>query len=255
MSSQYGYIFYFGIGSDLLTLPITPSELTISSGSNNKVITLINEGDVNILKLPSLTEIEFEARFPMRKYPYSRDPRSFESYLTIFTEVKEKKIPFQFIVARATPSGEKTWSTNIKVALEDVSIKESAAEGDDVLVTFKLKQYKHYGVTYLKQNNATTTSTSPTVRPTSTPNSTSRTYVVKAGDTLWAIAKKFYGNGAKWRTIYNANKTAIENDAKKHGKNSSREGHWIWPGLTLVIPNITASGSYTGNNATKQTLK
>ena len=54
-----GYDFYFDTKYGLLTLPITPSELTITNGSNNKTVTLINEGEVNILKLPSLTELEF----------------------------------------------------------------------------------------------------------------------------------------------------------------------------------------------------
>ena len=63
-----------------------------------------------------------------------------------------------------------------------------------------------------------------------------KTYTVKSGDCLWNIAKKFYGSGSKWKTIYNANKSAIEKDAKKHGKKSSSNGHWIWPGLKLTIP-------------------
>lgn len=41
--------------------------------------------------------------------------------------------------------------------------------------------------------------------------STKRTYKVKRGDTLWAIAKKYYGSGAKYPTIYNANKNLIKN--------------------------------------------
>lgn len=32
-----------------------------------------------------------------------------------------------------------------------------------------------------------------------------RTYTVKRGDTLWAIAKKYYGNGAKYTKIVKAN--------------------------------------------------
>ena len=84
-----GYDFYFKTSSGVLTFPITPGELTITTGSNNKVVTLISEGDINILKSPALTEVEFEARFPMRKYPYSRTPSKFESYFEIFRKLKE----------------------------------------------------------------------------------------------------------------------------------------------------------------------
>ena len=62
------------------------------------------------------------------------------------------------------------------------------------------------------------------------------TYVVQSGDTLWDISKKFYGSPARYPEIYAANAAAIEADAKRHGKASSNDGYWIWPGLQLTIP-------------------
>jgi len=63
-----------------------------------------------------------------------------------------------------------------------------------------------------------------------------KTYTVVSGDTLWGISKKFYGTGTKYSVIYNANADLIESTAKAHGKKSSSNGHWIWPGETLTIP-------------------
>ena len=148
-----GYNFYFKIDEDVLTFPITPGELSIKSGSNNEVVNLINEGDINILKSPSLTEVEFEARFPMRKYPYARDFEDFKTYFDKFEDLKEKKESFRFIVVRHTPNNERTWDTNLLVSLEDFELTENAEEGDDVLVLFKLKQYKTYGVKVIKKNH------------------------------------------------------------------------------------------------------
>ncbi len=39
-----------------------------------------------------------------------------------------------------------------------------------------------------------------------------KTYTVKPGDTLWAIAKKFLGDGRRWREIYNNNVDVIGKD-------------------------------------------
>lgn len=235
-----GYEFYFKDGSDVLTFPITPSELKINIGSKNKVITLINEGEINIIKSPSLTEVEFEARFPMRKYPYAREFIKFETYWDKFKELKEKKKSFRFIVARTTPNGSNTWDTNLLMALEDIKIKESADEGDDVLISFKLKQFKEYGVKTIKlktdEESSTSTSTSTTNRNDDNKTKSPQTYTVKSGDCGWSIAKKFYGNGSKWNIIYEANKTVIEDMAKKGGRKSSSNGHWIYTGTKLVIP-------------------
>ncbi len=36
-------------------------------------------------------------------------------------------------------------------------------------------------------------------------------YVVRRGDTLWGIAKRYYGNGSRYRRIYRANRGRIRN--------------------------------------------
>ena len=76
-----------------------------------------------------------------------------------------------------------------------------------------------------------------TNKKTSNNSSSSVTsYTIKKGDTLWMIAKKYYGSGVKYTVIYNANKELIESTAKKHGKSSSDNGHWIYPGTKITIP-------------------
>lgn len=71
------------------------------------------------------------------------------------------------------------------------------------------------------------------------------TYTVVPGDTLWAIAKKYFGSGMKYTEIYNANTSLIESTAKNHGKSSSSNGHWIWPGETLTIPGLGGTSTQT----------
>ena len=67
-------------------------------------------------------------------------------------------------------------------------------------------------------------------------SSKSKTYTIVSGDTLWKISTKELGSGAKYMQIYNTNSGVIESAAKSHGKSSSSNGHWIYPGTTLSIP-------------------
>ena len=51
-----------------------------------------------------------------------------------------------------------------------------------------------------------------------------RTHAVKSGDTLWAVAKSYYGNGASYPKIFEANRDKLSDPNK------------IRAGQTLVIP-------------------
>ena len=53
-------------------------------------------------------------------------------------------------------------------------------------------------------------------------------YTIKKGDTLWAIASEFYGNGSKYPLIVEANLEVIK-DADK-----------IYPGQAIRIPELLA---------------
>lgn len=242
--ANYGYNFYFAYDDVVMIFPITPSELSINVGSNNKVVTLINDGDINILKSPALTEINFEARFPMRKYPYSREPWSFQRYFDQFKKIKEDKRSIRFIVVRTTPNDKVTWDTNMLVSIESMELKESADHGDDVIISFKLKQFKEYGVKRLasKPQSNTTTSTSDGNREQNNApsNSGDTNYTVKPGDTLWGISKQQYGDGSHYTEIYNANATTIEKAAKNNGHASSSNGSLIFPGTRLNMPSVRA---------------
>ena len=221
------YHFYMG----KMLCPIAPSKLQIKIGNKNKTMTLINEGEVNILKQVGLTEISFDMLLPNVRYPFATYKSGFRTakyFLDELERLKTSKKPFQFIVTRFFPNRKMLFDTNLKVSLESYEIKESASEGFDVVVSVKLKQYRTYGT---KICNVTFENKTPEVsleetRPTesSPAPTTNETYTVQKGDTLWGIAKKYYGDGSKYTTIHNANKSKINNPSK------------IYVGQTLVVP-------------------
>ena len=76
----------------------------------------------------------------------------------------------------------------------------------------------------MKNGTAKKPTTTTTTNKVVTPTVKKKTYTVKKGDSLWNIAKKYYGKGSEYTKIYNANKDKIKNP------NS------IYPGQVLTIP-------------------
>ena len=245
-----GYDFYIGG----LKLPFAPPSMTITSNGKNEVIDLLNGGEINILHDRALTEVSFTARFPMRNYPYvSGTALNFEAYWAAWRTYRDTQTPVLFVVIRCTPAGRMTWSTVELMAIESLEISEDWEEGDDVLVDISLREYKNYGTKTANITMPSTTGATGTAEATVTATTTAATsagnfgtratqaieqttYKVKSGDTLYDIAKKHFGDGSRWQEIYDANKSAIEADAKSHGKTSSSNGHWIFPSLNLQLP-------------------
>ncbi len=218
-------MYYFYMGSVLL--PITPEKFTLKVKNTNKTVTLINEGEVNFLKDAGLSELEFDALIPAVQYSFAQYDGGFKSpayFTNHFEKLKTEKKPFQFIVTRKMPDGKLLFDTNMTVAIESYTIKEEAKEGFDLVVSFKLKQHRPFGTKIVKviEEKASVTPQRPV--ETSPAPKQNTTYTVKKGDCLWNIAKKFYGNGAKYTKIYEANKDKIRNP------------NLIYPGQVFVIP-------------------
>ena len=95
-------------------------------------------------------------------------------------------------------------------------------------VDVNLKQWRDYGTKTATVEQPQTAGEPATVavekeREESTAP-TAKTYTVKAGDSLWAIAAKYYGKGAEYSKIYNANTDKISNP------------NLIYPGQVLTLP-------------------
>jgi len=246
----------YDIYLDKVLLPVAPSQIKTQIKNKNKTIELINEGDVNLLNSSGLTEISFTVVLPNQKYPFARYVSGFKSaayYLDVLEQYKKNKKPFQLIISRTLPSGSVLFYTNLKVSLEKYDIEDNVKEGFDTKVAINLKQYKEFGTKTVKISTASTRRTqvaSASSRPAGAGANTAGTsYTIVSGDTLWNIAKKKMGSGSQWTTLYNANKTVIENAARSRGKASSNNGHWIYPGTVITIPNGSSSASSGGGSS------
>ena len=212
---------------DGVLLPVTPEKFELKTKNANKTMTLISGMEINFLKEAGLSEIKFDVLIPSVQYSFARYEDGFKSpafFTNHFETLKTSKKPFQLVMVRQFPDGKALFNNNISVSMESYTITEQAKDGFDLTVSIELKQYNHYGtkIVTVTNNVATVTKQRETNKAPKPKQET--TYTVKKGDTLWNIAKKFYGNGSKYTKIYEANKDKITNP------------NVISVGLILVIP-------------------
>lgn len=213
LSDLKDYISYKKLA--VIPLPVTPGALTIKTPSKNQAVTLINEGEVSLLKSPGLKEISFKALLPQNKYPFANyglsgyDATAFIAALKV---LEGSKIPFCFTVTRMTPKGKPLFFTSLLVTLEDYTLEENAEEGTDVILDITLKEYRYYGTTVFKEiedpGGRKAIEVSKT-RDTATKAKPGE-YIVKKGDTLWSIAKKELGDESMEEWLWRWNKDLIE---------------------------------------------
>ncbi|CCL36909.1 LysM peptidoglycan-binding domain-containing protein [Clostridioides difficile] len=226
------YDFYL----DGVQLPIAPAKLEIKITNKNKTVDLINTGEVNILKKEGLSEISFEAEFTHNKLPFCRGTfRDVQFFLSKLELLKTDCKPFQFIVSRQL--GNKVlFNTNRKVSLEEYNIVEDAENGSDFKVAIKLKQYRDYSTKKLVLAPPKNETGRPNVkiepkRVDSVNATNTKTYTVKAGDSLWSICQKQLGNGSLYKKVYELNKTMMD----KANKGKKVPKYTIYKGQVLKL--------------------
>lgn len=223
---------------DGLLYPIPPSKIKVKIKNQNKTLNLINDGEINFLKMAGLTEIQFDLLLPQTKYPfavYSGGFKGADYFLTALEKLKTGKKKFQFILSRTNPKGKLLFDTNLKVSLEDYEITDDAQNGFDITVTVKLKQYRDFGTktVVIEQPKPTQKPQATVQAPRQTDTAPAKkTHTVVKGDCLWNIAQQFMGNGSKYPALYAANQSII--DARNKGTGNPK--YTIYPGQVLTIP-------------------
>lgn len=210
-------------GSREIRVPILPEEIKFKDG-NAVFIThdIMGIGEVSVPTGTDLGDYSWDSEFPGAYQKNNsmlrgkwQDPKN---YVNVLNDWKRNGTELTLLVTG--------YPINVDVYVEEFTAKASGAFGD---ISYELRLLEARSVTIATANTGSTTKTTRST-------TTSKSYIIKSGDTLWAIAYKFYGTGTEWQTIYDANKAIIEQTAKSHGKSSSQNGHWIYPGTKITIP-------------------
>ena len=210
-------------GSREIRFPLLPEEIEYDGGDAEFVTyDIMNRGEVAVPTGVGLAAVGWQSEFPgdgRRSDPAIRGIwKAPKHYHDILNDWKAKGTTLTLMVVG--------YPINVDVYVSKYSAVPYGATGD-----------MRYTVEFLEARDITIKTTkAQSSNSQKRPAATSTTYTIKKGDTLWGISQKFLGAGSKWKTIYNANKSIIESTAKKHGRSSSDNGHWIYPGVKLTIP-------------------
>lgn len=205
-----------------LTLPVTPKSYPMAAGRAVERLDMAQTGQIALPGLQSLFSEQLEFELPARAYPYltaSAVPEP-SYYIDLLTAWSRDANVCRYIVSGT--------DINSPVLLGPLSYGESDGTND---VQCKLPLYEYRFLDEARVETVTQNSG----RSVETPPQTAGSYTVVKGDSLWAICKKFYGDGSL------AYKLATANGIKNP--------NLIYPGQALTLPGKDALAGYQAAKA------
>lgn len=219
---NYAMYLITGDGREI-PIPVLPEKLKIDSPGKNETTTVLGLGEVLLLRTKGLRTITWDSHFPSCSAPYvtGQVVTPIEIVRSI-QAARDTRKPMRFLLLGTD------LDINMPVGVDDFSYEERGGEVGDIYYSIKLTEWKNYAAKRLVLQEKTKEATPKAVEAPATRSGTPptpKTYTVQSGDSLWAIAKRSYGNGAKWKAIYEANQKIV-------GANPNQ----LHPGQVLVIP-------------------
>lgn len=200
----------------MFDLPINPASFDFAEAQNNQKITLLNIGEANLIGSRGLVTGSLSSFFPSPDSPLARyADREPMEYIRLLKKWKESTQPIRVIIS----------DCDFNLAMSIDRLQYGPREGDkDVYYTLDLSEYRFLNVPAV-QETAKTASKESGLNPRPNTQSAPKSHTVVSGNTLWGLAVKFYGDGAQYTKLYEANKEKIGDDPSM-----------IRAGCELVIP-------------------
>lgn len=197
-------------GADVLSIPVTPSKYSITSGQKNKVVDITQVGEALIFGMPKLRTLSFSCFFPaiVHDYPFVvGDYKEPAELVELITKWKESRTPLRVIITD-TP-------VNLMFGIMQFDWWEQDGTRD-IYYTLFLTEYKDLNTSAANNEKPVDETTGLKSRPTEITEPTQATLWQKGAD-ICDAAKKAYGDYNHWRRIVQSNNLkdlAINNAGK-----------------------------------------
>ena len=216
--------FVLSQGGSQLRLPVNPAEFTIQSGNQNQTVTVVRRGEINLWGPEQLDRVTLESHFPKYWFSgcnYDGFPEPWEC-VRMIDDWRNASQPLRLIIV----DSERGIDINMEVLVEAFEKSVKGGSVGDVYYSITLKRYKRINLpeTDSIYEPTITRTTPPGIQETTMTDSTSKIntvgsrtsttnsssdYTVQTGDTLWDIAKRRYGLGSGWTSIFQANRGVL----------------------------------------------
>ena len=193
---------------DILRFPITPEEVGLELSSEIKTEKINGLGEVSLFSGRNLKSANITGFFPNQLYSfcnYSDFEKPYE-YVRMIEKWLNEGTKLRYIVTDT--------DINIQVVISSFNYSEKDGTCD---VYFDISLIEAIDI----KINKTTTNTSSDENTSNrteenAPTNTTSTHTVVKGDTLWGIAKKYYGDGSKYPQIKEKNKDKYSSLSKNN---------------------------------------
>jgi len=221
---------WFKTKDKAIRLPVIPSEFERVIGADYETNNIIGLGDVATFNSNGLAQLNLSSFFPNKDYgfnEYSNVPKPYDM-VSHFKEWKNKGTVVRVILT-GTDINQEMYITNFSYGEKDGT--------GDVYYSIDLLECRPITIPVITENNSSNTQNAS--RPTDNNNNnssnnknnanniTQKTHKVVKGDSLWAIAQKYYGKGSLYPKIKEANKGKYPSLAKSNV---------IYTNMELIIP-------------------
>lgn len=204
-------IISISAGGGSFALAVNPKEVTVSSGAKVKTLELLNVGDMAVAGNRTIDKISVSNAFlPAPGSPfYNGTPP--ETVLALMKKCKDAPMPVRIIIS----------GTDVNKQFWIETMGETYVEGDkDPHVSWSFSEYRK--TTVLSVASLANGQTGTGLNQRADTQQVPKSVAVKKGTTMWDLAKKYYGDGTRWKEIQAAN----------GGVNERK----LQIGSTLVIP-------------------
>ena len=193
---------------NVLRFPVTPSEVALNGNSEISTQKINGLGEVSLFGGKKLKTANINSFFPNKVYS--------------FCNYSDFEAPYEYVkkIESWLSNGDKLryivtgMNINIPVIISSFEYLEKDGTGD---VYFSLSLIESVPLNVSKTNNSNKTNENSTNRTEeNAPSNTSSTHTVVKGDTLWGIAKKYYGDGSKYPQIKEKNKAKYSSLSKNN---------------------------------------